>query len=72
MQELANVVEVVALARQGEAEALFLLCWLGIGASILWLLPIALLRQMFWGTSPTPSPIIKGLILPKTSPFGES
>ena len=66
------MVEVVATAHQGEAEAPFLPYWLETGASDLWLLPITLLCQMFQGTSPTPSPVIKGLILPKISPFGES
>ena len=66
------MVEVVATACQGEAEALFLPCWLGTRASDLWLLSITSLCQMFQGTSPTPSRAIKGLILPKISPFGES
>ena len=66
------MVEVVAAARQGEVEALFLPCWLGTGSSNLQLLPIALLCQMFQGTFPAPSPTIKGLVMPKISPFGES
>ena len=66
------MVEVVAIARQGEAEALFLLHWLGTRASDLWLLPIALLCQMFLETSLAPSHAIRGLVLPKISPFGES